>query len=111
MVALQYGLQTWLPTIYRTVYHAPLQLALGLSIAGSVLTVIGGLISAFIVDTVGRKPVINVSFTLCAISLALAGLWHNGSVYLIATLCALAFGFMERNPCPLSTHLSANTRD
>ncbi len=32
---IQYGLSTWLPTIYRTIYHAPLQLALNLAVAAS----------------------------------------------------------------------------
>ncbi|MGA7813424.1 MFS transporter [Caballeronia sp.] len=91
---IQYGLSTWLPTIYETVYRAPLQLALNLAVAASVLGVLGSLICALIVDKVGRKPVINVSFVLCAISLALAGVFHAQSVYVVATCCAFALGFM-----------------
>ncbi len=63
---IQYGLSTWLPTIYTTVYHSPLQLALNLAVAASVLGVVGSLTCALMVDKVGRKPVINVSFLLCA---------------------------------------------
>ncbi len=70
---IQYGLSTWLPTIYRTVYHAPLQLALNLAVAASVLGVIGSLTCALLVDKVGRKPIINLSFVLCALSLAAGG--------------------------------------
>ncbi|OLL31893.1 MFS transporter [Burkholderia sp. SRS-W-2-2016] len=91
---IQYGLSTWLPTIYRTVYHAPLQLALNLAVAASVLGVLGSLACALLVDTVGRKPIINISFLLCAISLAAAGVLHNSSVYVVATCCALALGFL-----------------
>ncbi|SAK77392.1 transport protein [Caballeronia arationis] len=91
---IQYGLSTWLPTIYKTVYHAPLQLALNLAVAASVLGVIGSLTCALIVDKVGRKPVINWSFVLCAMSLVLAGVFHAQSVYVVATFCALALGFM-----------------
>jgi len=91
---IQYGLSTWLPTIYKTVYHAPLQLALNLAAGASVLGVIGSLVCAMIVDKVGRKPVINVSFILCAISLALAGVFHAESVYVVAGLCALSLGFL-----------------
>ncbi|CAG2141589.1 Putative niacin/nicotinamide transporter NaiP [Cupriavidus yeoncheonensis] len=91
---IQYGLSTWLPTVYKTVYHAPLQLALNLAAGASVLGVVGSLVCAMIVDKVGRKPVINVSFLLCALSLVLAGVFHASTVYVVATLCALAMGFL-----------------
>ena len=91
---IQYGLSTWLPTIYRTIYHAPLQLALNLAVAASVLGVAGSLTCALLVDKVGRKPIINVSFVLCALSLALAGVCHAMSVYVVATFCAFSLGFL-----------------
>ena len=91
---IQYGLSTWLPTLYKTVYHAPLQLALNLAAFASVLGVIGSLICALVVDKVGRKPVMVVSFVLCGASLALAGVLHDASIYVVATLCSLALGLM-----------------
>jgi putative MFS transporter len=92
---IQYGLQTWLPTIYKTVYHAPLQLALNLTVIGSVVSVLGCLGSALIVDIVGRKPVISCSFVLCAIALVAAALCQHQSVYVVAGLAALALGLMS----------------
>ncbi|CAI8698423.1 MFS transporter [Burkholderia pyrrocinia] len=91
---LQYGLSTWLPTIYRQVYHVPFQQSLNLALGASVLGIVGSLVCALIVDRVGRKPVIAVSLTLCALCLALAGIFHASSVYVVAGLCALAFGLM-----------------
>ena len=91
---IQYGLLTWLPTIFKTVYHAPLQLALNLAVGASVLGVVGSLICALVVDKVGRKPVINASFLLCAISLFCAAIFHQSSVYVVGTFCALSFGFL-----------------
>ncbi|MDR5815373.1 MULTISPECIES: MFS transporter [unclassified Caballeronia] len=91
---IQYGLSTWLPTIYRTVYHAPLQLALNLAVAASILGVLGSLICALLVDKVGRKPIINVSFVLCALSLVMAGVCHAMSVFVVAAFCALALGLL-----------------
>ncbi len=91
---IQYGLLTWLPTIYRTVYHAPLQLALNLTVGASVLGVVGSLICALVVDKVGRKPVINVSFVLCGIALFCAAAFHDSSVYVVGTFCALSFGLL-----------------
>ncbi|WP_010089652.1 MFS transporter [Burkholderia ubonensis] len=91
---IQYGLSTWLPTIYKNFYHAPLQLALNLAVIGSVMGVLGSLASALLVDRLGRKPVIVWSFVLCALSLALAGIYHAASVYVVATFCALSLGLM-----------------
>ena len=91
---IQYGLGTWMPTIYRTIYHASLQTALNLTVAASVLMVVGSAICALLVDKVGRKPIISVSFILCAISLAAAGVFHGESLYVVATLCAVGMGFM-----------------
>jgi MFS family permease len=91
---IQYGLSTWLPTVYKTIYHAPLQLALNLAALASVLGVVGSLVCAMIVDKVGSKPVMVVSFVLCGVSLALAGLLHEQSLYVVAGLCSLALGLM-----------------
>ncbi|MCW3604665.1 MFS transporter [Burkholderia cenocepacia] len=91
---IQYGLSTWLPTIYKNFYHAPLQLALNLAVIGSVMGVLGSLASALLVDKLGRKPVIVWSFVLCALSLALAGIYHASSVYVVAIFCSLSLGLM-----------------
>ncbi|WP_207004618.1 MFS transporter [Trinickia mobilis] len=92
---IQYGLSTWLPTIYKTVYHASLQLALNLGVLGWVLGVLGSLTCALIVDKVGRKPVITWSFVLCTLSLILAAVFHGESVYVVAAFCSLALAFMS----------------
>jgi MFS family permease len=91
---IQYGLSTWLPTIYKNFYHAPLQLALNLAVIGSVMGVFGSLASALLVDKLGRKPVIVWSFVLCALSLAFAGIYHASSVYVVAIFCSLSLGLM-----------------
>lgn len=90
-----YGLSAWLPTMYKTVFHVPFQTALNLAIGSSVLGVVGSLASALLVDIVGRKRVIIVSFALCAVSLVLAGALHTPSVWVMASLCSLASGFLS----------------
>ena len=67
---------------------------MNLAAFASVLGVIGSLICALVVDKVGRKPVMVVSFVLCGVSLALAGVLHDASIYVVATLCSLALGLM-----------------
>lgn len=91
---IQYGLSTWLPTIYQTVYKIPLQQALNLSLGASALGVAGSLVAALTVDKFGRKPVIAGAFVLCAASLGLAGALSGQTIYVVATLCSLAWGFL-----------------
>ncbi|WP_132980690.1 MFS transporter [Pigmentiphaga sp. D-2] len=91
---IQYGLSTWLPTIYQTVYKVPLQQALNLSLGASALGVAGSLVAALTVDRFGRKPVIVAAFLLCAVTLGLAGALSGQSIYVVATLCSLAWGFL-----------------
>lgn len=91
---IQSCLTTWLPTIYQTIYKVPLQTALNLAIGCSALGVIGSLVCAVLVDKVGRKPVIFWAFLACATVLVIAGLMVNQSVYVVATLCSIAFGLL-----------------
>lgn len=92
--AIQFGLATWLPTILQSVYHASLQMALNMGAITSVLMLFGAGICALLVDIVGRKPLIVVSYSACAVLLVATGLFHAESAYIIATLCALSFAFM-----------------
>lgn len=91
---IQSSLTTWLPTIYQTLYKVPLQTALNLAIGASALGVVGSIVCAFLVDRVGRKPVIIWAFAGCTIALTAAGLLADQGVYVLAMLCSLAFGLL-----------------
>jgi MFS transporter, putative metabolite:H+ symporter len=49
------GLQSWIPTLYREVYHLSLQQALNYSVAAPVGTVIGAFFCALLIDRTGRR--------------------------------------------------------
>jgi putative MFS transporter len=68
---IAYGLLTWIPTIFRTIYKLPVQDALMLSSIGNALVVIQAVCSAELVDRIGRRPIFLVSFGGAAISLIL----------------------------------------
>ncbi|WP_171963418.1 MFS transporter [Bordetella trematum] len=91
---IQSSLTTWLPTIYQVIYKVPLQMALNLAIGASALGVVGSIVCAFLVDRVGRKPVIVWAFLGCAVALAAAGLMVDMGVYVVAALSSLAFGLL-----------------
>lgn len=49
------GMQSWVPTLYREVYHLSLQQALNYSVAAPVGTVIGAFACALLIDRTGRR--------------------------------------------------------
>jgi putative MFS transporter len=53
---LSYGISTWLPSIYRGVFHLPLQQALNYGFIQTGATLVGTLLTVFTIDALGRKP-------------------------------------------------------
>jgi putative MFS transporter len=83
-----YGLQGWIPTLYREVYHLPLQQALNYSIFSPVGSLVGSLICAFMIDRTGRRTWFTAAFFLTAAGLI--WLWAFGA----DTALGMLLGFM-----------------
>jgi putative MFS transporter len=64
-----YGLVVWLPTIYSTVFHLPLQLSLQYGLITQAVGFCGALTCALSIDHVGRRPWFAFAFTVNAIAL------------------------------------------
>lgn len=88
---ITYGLAGWIPTLYREVYHLPLQQALNYSIAGPAGSLIGSVICAFMIDWTGRRYWFTGAFFLTAASLI--ELWAVGSNTALGML--LGYGFSQ----------------
>lgn len=86
------GLNNWLPSLYRTVFHMPLVDALRTASLTNVLQVIATLACAFAVDRIGRKSWTIGSFLVAGA--ALAALWFTGStsVWVVVVLGSVAYG-------------------
>jgi MFS transporter, putative metabolite:H+ symporter len=65
-----YGLLSWMPTIYRTVYKLPVQEALAVSLIGFAAVFLGGIVLSLFIDKVGRRPSFVVGFSGSALPLA-----------------------------------------
>lgn len=63
------GLVTWLPTLYKQVFHLPLQTALAYGWITSGVGVIASIICALMIDKVGRKPWYATAFLLATVPL------------------------------------------
>ena len=66
---IAYGTQGWIPTLYREVYHLPLQQALNYAVAAPAGSVLGSLICALLIDRTGRRVWFIGAFFLVAASL------------------------------------------
>ncbi|HXQ53353.1 MAG TPA: MFS transporter [Stellaceae bacterium] len=81
---VSYGLQGWIPTLYREVYHLSLQQSLTYAVATPAGSVVGSIICALLIDRTGRRAWFNGAFFLLA----------SGLVELAAVGSGTAFGMM-----------------
>ncbi len=85
------GLNNWMPSLYKTVYHLPLGESLRLASMSNVLSVIFVLISALLVDRIGRRLWVMSAFGVSGV--LLAALYLNGahSAYTVMMLGSTAY--------------------
>jgi putative MFS transporter len=86
---ISYGLQGWIPTLYRQVYHLTLQQSLDYAVAAPLGSVIGSLICAVLIDRTGRRAWFIGAFFL--IAAGLIELWAVGSETAMGML--IGYGF------------------
>jgi putative MFS transporter len=93
-----YGLLVWLPTIYRNVYHLPIEQNLRYSFVSYFVGLFGSLSGIFIIDRFGRRPCYMVSFFGAALPLLLlAWLGRAGPppVETVVSIASIALFFMS----------------
>jgi putative MFS transporter len=71
-----YGLLTWLPTIFRTVYKLPIEQVLQYNFIFAVVGFVGGLVGMSLIDVLGRRICFLISFT--GAGLGMITLWLLG---------------------------------
>lgn len=88
------GLNNWLPSLYKTVYHLPLQESLHAASISNIIQTAAVLACAFLIDKVGRKNWAAAAFILAGILLVI--LWANGakSAESVMYLGSSAYGVM-----------------
>jgi putative MFS transporter len=86
---IAYGLQGWIPTLYREVYHLPLQQSLNYAIFSPAGSLIGSLICAFMIDRTGRRTWFTAAFFLAAAGLI--WLWAFGASTALGMLLGFSF--------------------
>ena len=88
---VSFGLVVWLPSLYRTIYHLPVQQALYYSLISSVAGLLGSLACALTIDPLGRRKLFIAAFLTSAT--ALLALWLVGAPTLgmLITLASVAY--------------------
>ena len=56
------GLNNWMPTLYNTVYHLPLQASLNFALLTNATQILILLVCVFVIDRIGRKAWMTASF-------------------------------------------------
>jgi MFS transporter, putative metabolite:H+ symporter len=94
---VSYGLTTWLPTIYRTVFKLDVATALRYGLATNVAGLLGDLLVAFTIDRVGRRAWFGWAFLLGAIPLAVLYAAGSPNVFRIMICASLSYVFVASN--------------
>jgi putative MFS transporter len=90
-----YGLLTWMPSIYRSVYKLPVEQTLQLSLLGTAAVLFGGLVNALLIDRFGRRPSFMFGFVASGISLmTLYCVAQTVSVEIVAALASTSLFFI-----------------
>jgi MFS transporter, putative metabolite:H+ symporter len=95
---ISYGLQGWIPTLYREVYHLSLQQSLTYAVASPAGSLIGSIICALLIDSTGRRYWFTGAFFL--VTAGLIELWAVGANTALGMLlgysfCAMWLGSMN----------------
>ncbi len=98
-----YGLLTWLPTLYRTVFHLSVSDALEYGMITSLVGTVSGVACAFFIDIVGRRIWFTGAFTIGGASLL--ALWYVGPNSAHTILVFVTFGWFFMASLSLAINL------
>ncbi|KVW89295.1 MFS transporter [Burkholderia cepacia] len=88
------GINNWLPTLYKTVYHLPLQDSLRMASITNVLSTCAVLACALLVDRVGRRRWATTCFLVSGALLALLVVLGAKSAWSVVILASSAYAVM-----------------
>jgi putative MFS transporter len=88
------GINNWLPSLYHTVYHLPLQESLRMASLSNVLSACAVLLCAFLVDRTGRRRWAMATFVISGVLLLILATVAKGSPWSVMLLGSSAYAVM-----------------
>jgi MFS transporter, putative metabolite:H+ symporter len=70
-----YGLSTWMPSLWTTVYHLSVQKALNYAAVATSASLIGAFVNIWLIEALGRKPLFATALLLSAVPLLFLGFY------------------------------------
>jgi MFS transporter, putative metabolite:H+ symporter len=92
---VNYGLTIWLPTVYRTMFHLPLEQSLRYGLITQAVGLLGTLICALTIDYVGCRLWFAASFAAAAAALAALTLYPAPTAEQVLTSITVAYFFIS----------------
>ncbi|GAB3272795.1 MFS transporter [Sinomonas notoginsengisoli] len=89
------GLITWLPTLYKEVFHVPLQTSLAYGWVTSGVGVVASVLCAFLIDRVGRKRWYSVAFLASTVPLVVLGALGAVSAVQVVLFASVAYAVLQ----------------
>ncbi len=91
---ITYGTNTWLPAIFTSVYHLPVNEALLLGAANGIASLMAGFLVAFGIDAIGRRYWFALAFLIGSMPLFVIAWLGAPTAYLVFYLTALSYVFL-----------------
>lgn len=92
---VNYGLSIWMPTVYRTVFKLPLDVALRYGLITTAIGLVGAALAAFLIDYIGRKTLFAVCFAGAAVSLVTLSTIANPTPEQVLTYISISYFFVN----------------
>ncbi len=101
---VSYGVTAWVPTLFRTVYHLPVQQSLTYGLIISGFGLLGAFLTIYLIEAIGRRPVLIVSLTGCCIPLLSFVFLPPLTAFATLCLVTVAFFFLTFSLLSLATY-------
>ena len=92
---VNYGLSIWMPTVYRTIFKLPIDVALRYGLITTALGLVGAAIAASIVDQVGRRALFTICFLGGAVALITLAMISDPTAGQVLTYISISNFFLS----------------
>ena len=99
-----YGLTAWAPSLFNIVFHLPIQTSLTYGFVLSGVGLIGALLTVYLIEAIGRKPMFVIGLGVCAVPLLSFAFLGQLSAVEVLTIVSGAFFFCSFLALGLATY-------